>query len=137
MQTAAAASQWVLFPNCSISCMYCSRAGTTTHVSFKEEERMKSAGAVLSWESSALRLSHAPPRQPVCPRAGLSWRPATQPSLSWQVAPTVVPECTLLVTFLHCSGSVLPSLKLLSIFIRQPLPVMTFNTKLFKPLSLQ
>lgn len=61
----------------------------------------------------------------------------TEPRLSWEVAPVVVPECTLLVTFLHCSGSVLPSLKLLSVFIRQTLPVTSFNTKLFKPLSLQ
>lgn len=45
---------------------------------------------------------------------GVSFQPCgscTEPRLSWEVAPTVVPECTLLVTFLHCSGSVLPSLK--------------------------
>lgn len=52
-------SQWVLFPNCAISCTHCSWAGSTTHFSFKEEERMKSAGAVLPWESSALHLSPA------------------------------------------------------------------------------
>lgn len=34
---------------------------------------MKSAGAVLPWESTVLHSSRAP-HEPVCPGAGLSWR---------------------------------------------------------------
>lgn len=147
--------QWVLFRKCSIFCTYCSWAGAATHFSFKgKKEKTKSAGAVLSWESTVLHPSHAsfspaclPQSRALlegCPVALSPWpkrvpsQPGpscTEPRLSQEAAPTVVPECTLPATFLSCPGSGLPRLKLL-FFIRQTLPVMSFNTKLFKPLSL-
>lgn len=56
-----------------------------------------------------------------------------EPRLCQELAPVMVPESTLPVTFLHCSGSVLPSLKRLCFYRRT---LMSFNTMLFRPLSL-
>lgn len=73
-------SQWVLFPNCTISCMYCSWAGTTTHFSFKEEERMNE---VSGSHSSLGELCSAPEphsSSPTClPQSRALLRPAPWP----------------------------------------------------------